>query len=36
MKFGQLWSRFDGSLFCFCVNRCVQEYATWREGEKEH
>lgn len=26
-KFPRLWSRLDGSLFCFCVNRQARQYA---------
>jgi hypothetical protein len=26
--FDLLWKRLDGSLFCFCVNKCVHEYAS--------
>jgi hypothetical protein len=24
-----LWGRLSGSLFCFCVNKCVREYRHW-------
>jgi hypothetical protein len=26
--FDLLWKHLGGSLFCFCVNKCVDEYAT--------
>jgi hypothetical protein len=26
--FDLLWKHLDGSLFCFCVNKCVQDYAS--------
>jgi hypothetical protein len=26
--FDSLWKRLDGSLFCFCVNKCAHEYAS--------
>jgi len=31
--FDVLWKHLDGSLFCFCVNKCVHEYASCFQKE---
>jgi hypothetical protein len=35
-EFGQLWSYLNGSLFCYCVNKCAREYAEWMRADSVH
>ena len=35
-EFGPLWSYLNGSLFCYCVNKCVREYAEWMRADSAY